>query len=110
MRERDLHKAVAVYLSLALPPGAWFTSIPGGNRGMTTTPGYASGTPDLLIIWNGIAQWIELKAERGRLSVAQKAMHLVLERAGSPVYTARSLAEVEQVLLGLGIVPKAKVA
>ena len=112
--ERQLQAAVCEYLSRALPADCWFTAIPGGNRGVTTTPGYVSGTPDILILWDAPGQditdvyWIELKAPKGRASVEQKLCHSELAKF-SAIAVCRSLDDVQETLIGWGIVLKATV-
>ena len=96
--ERALQKAVTDYLKLALPPEAFFSAIPGGDRQMTLTPGYVAGLPDVMIIYDGGPLFIELKAPKGRLSEAQEDVHAALRRAGSNVRVCRSVAEVEETL------------
>ena len=115
--ERALHRAVSNYLRLALPADCWFSSIPGGNRGMTTTPGYCVGCPDILILsqnrLGGIhppsVLWIELKSGRGRLSVEQRITASALCEIGCHFAECRSVEEVEETLIGFGIAPKASV-
>lgn len=114
--ERSLQVAVCQYLTHALPPGCWFTAIPGGNRGMTTTPGYVSGTPDILIVrslpeprWQCL-YWIELKAAKGRESIHQQNCRHSLEGIGCGVSLCRSVDDVEQTLLGWGITLRATVS
>ncbi len=106
--EQALQKTVAQFLgtkkNLALPADAvWFHPFNGGARSRVeaaiyTSLGVKPGVPDLIIIYRGRVVAIELKSEKGRLSPAQKAMHEQLMLAGATVYTATSLAQVEDFL------------
>lgn len=111
--ETHLQANVTFFLRLALPKDAWFTSIPGGNRGVTTTPGYTPGTPDMLILRGENGQvfpyWIELKAQRGVLSNAQRVVQGVLLDLGCCVATCKSVEQVERALLGWGFTLRATV-
>lgn len=89
--ERVFQKSVCQYLNVALPSGAWYSAIPGGNRSVTTTPGYRSGTPDLLIIYKGRSIFIELKAPRKSATKHQRDVHHELVLSGALVATVRDL-------------------
>lgn len=108
--ERQLQKAVAEYLGRALPAGAFFSSIPGGEGRATRTPGYAAGLPDMLIIWDGRPFFLELKSKRGRVSPAQHETMLALIRNYAPTTTVRSLEDIEDFARINGIPLRAKVA
>ena len=108
MTEESLHRAVAQYLDLALPPGVWWTTIPAGGGGRIRGAklkacGYKAGTPDILIVGTACPAFIELKTAKGRLSPAQKVCHAGLKDAHAWVAVCRSLAEVEGTLKGWGI-------
>jgi hypothetical protein len=109
MTEAQLHKAVADYLSAVLQPPTWWTTIGHGTYlgdqrsrairgGQMKRRGVKAGVPDICIIHDGIAKWIELKAEKGTLSDDQKACHEMLRRAGCWVLVCRSLSDVEATL------------
>jgi len=100
--EEALHRAVAHYLSLALLPPAWFTTIGHGGGGKVRggklkSMGLKAGTPDILIIHNR-AFWIELKTTKGRMSPEQRDVHEALVRAGACVAVCRSIPDVWRVL------------
>lgn len=106
--EAKFHVAVARYLNLALPPDAFWTTIPTGNLSLTQgarmkAKGYQRGTPDIVVIWGGKAMWIELKAPNGVVSDDQRAVGLRLIRAGAKCGLARDLGQVEQFLQQQGI-------
>lgn len=97
--EQKLQRQVAEYLSWALVPPAWFTSIPAGGGGemrgrILRGTGYRAGTPDLLIVYDGRAYFLELKSAKGVLSEIQRETHAVLKRAGCCVAVCRSLDDV----------------
>lgn len=108
--EQDLQIAVAQYLDLVLPLGAvWFHIPNAAKRGvvagmMNKKMGVKKGVPDILIFCFKRCAMIELKADKGRLSIAQIDMARALEVAGVPVYQARSIDEVALVLETEGFV------
>jgi hypothetical protein len=52
------------------------------------------GTPDLFVVLNGKAAWIEVKTETGKVSEAQEEMHTRLINMGQRVIIARSIDDV----------------
>jgi len=60
--------------------------------------GLKPGIPDVLIVWQGRAIFVEIKRPGGRLSPAQKAMHERITSAGAVVTTCHSVDEVEAFL------------
>jgi hypothetical protein len=98
--EEALHKAVARYLSIALPePDAWFTTFPLGGGGKAR----GGKLRDILVIYGGRSYWLELKAPKGRLTPNQIDCHYALTKAGSNVATCKSLADVYGALTVWGI-------
>lgn len=114
--EQQLHQAVARYLDLALPADSWWTTIPLGGGGrlrgaFLKSMGAKKGTPDILVIYRGRAQFIELKSDKGRLSVAQQDTVRQLNNAGcSPIGVCRSVEQVAIVLEVCGIPLRARIA
>ncbi len=101
--EQILQRQVAAYLSWALTPPAWFTSIPAGGGGemrgrILKGTGYKAGCPDLMILFDGRAHFIELKSAKGVLSEAQKQIHDELRAAQCPVEVCRSLDDVRALM------------
>src|SRR6185312_13501021 len=99
MREAQLHKEVADFLAVALRPPTFWTTFPAGGGGLVRgrqlkRAGLKAGFPDLLIIHEGKAFGIELKAPGKYLEPHQREMHAALLLAGMPVYTARSKEEI----------------
>jgi hypothetical protein len=116
MRERDLQAAVAMFLAHALPVDAVaHHSSNEGKRGWQAqrdfkSSGARAGWPDIEIMWQGRAYFIELKAPKKYPTPEQRAVHAQLKAAGCPVVTVRSLAEVEMTLRHWAIPVKGRVA
>lgn len=103
MTERQLHRACAEYLAWALKPPAWFSTFPAGGGGemrgkILRGLGLKPGVPDLLVVFRGVAHWIELKTTRGKVSADQVVCRADLEDAGCPVAIVRSLDELQATL------------
>jgi hypothetical protein len=98
MKEADLHRQVCDYLGLALLPPAWFTTFPADGATRRGRIGLKRGVPDILIVHEGRAYWIELKAARGKISHDQSSAMQAIESAGSRLYVCRSL---DDVIIGL---------
>lgn len=115
MTEEQIHRAVAQYLSSALPPPAFWTTFPAGGGGYARGAhlkalGLKAGFPDLLIIAAGKPYGIELKAPRKYAEPEQRALHAILRDAGCPVMVCRSPAEVEMTLRAWGVPVRGRVA
>jgi hypothetical protein len=114
--EDKLHTAVAKYLSAVIArPGVcsdlgviWMSIETRGKRSMregaaNKSRGCIAGCPDIDLYFAGRAFKIELKAEKGELSPAQRALHVELARARVPVLEARSVEAIAAVLDTWGI-------
>jgi hypothetical protein len=115
--EEQIQGAVCDFLDSALPADAvWFHPPNGGHRHAAVAAklkwlGVKPGIPDIVIVWRGRAIFIELKAQKGSLSEAQKAMQSRLVLSGAVVFeVARSVDEVEGFLKGVGIPLHARIA
>lgn len=119
--EQDFHISVAQYLDLALPPEYPWTTIGHGGGGKTRgailkAMGVKPGWPDIIILAPSISHvasrfiGLELKTSRGRLSPAQKDVHLNILYIGGFVHVCRTLAEVEGALLAEMIPLRAKMS
>lgn len=101
--EQRLHFAVAQFLEAALPWNVfWFHPANGGKRNLLEAVkfkrmGVKAGVPDLCFIEAGEVFFIELKA-KGALSKAQLEVIGQIGNAGSVVYVAHSVEEVEDIL------------
>ena len=95
--EQALQKAVVGHLQWRARPDVWFCAIPNGDArspiegAIFKGLGVVAGAPDLLIVRDGRASFLELKAQGGRLSEAQRECHERLRRAGAVVATATGL-------------------
>ena len=103
--ELSLHMRVAGLLKTMLAEPAWFTTFPAGaaptemRNKINASIGLRKGVPDILIVHQGIAHWLELKMPgKGRLSTAQTETHLALVAAGCKVATCESFEQVKATL------------
>lgn len=124
LSERDLHKQVAAYLDVSLPPDAPWTTIGHGAylgdetktvRGRKVPMralrakqlkdiGVKNGWPDIAILWKGRFIGIELKREAGGVvSEAQEEVHKRIILAGGVVTVFRSLDAVIDFLRVCGV-------
>lgn len=60
--------------------------------------GLLSGIPDLCVITNDKLFWIEMKAEKGRLSNSQKEVQKKMQELNQEVYTCFSFEEFKDLL------------
>jgi hypothetical protein len=92
--EAQIQRAVIEHLAWRARPGVWWTHIPlGGLRSKVEAAilrglGTARGTPDLLIVADGKAHFLELKSARSRVTSEQRACHGALRAAGATVAVA----------------------
>jgi hypothetical protein len=92
--EQAIQRALADHLRLRAAPGVfWFASEAGGYRSVVEANilkhcGVRRGIPDLLLIKGGKTFGLELKAEGGRLSDAQRLAHEEMRAAGADVAVA----------------------
>ena len=104
MTEFRLHAACKQFLDTALPADACWFHIPNSPRNKVAGAklkkmGMKAGMPDICIHYRGETLYVELKAPKGRLSPAQKAMQMQLARAGVRVMTeCRSVEALEAYL------------
>lgn len=106
--EQALHLAVASFLNVALPRDSFFFHVPNAavrslvEGGIFKRMATRAGVPDLIILYQGRAYAIELKADKGELSEAQIETHTAFARAGIPVAVCKSLEGVEEALRSWG--------
>ena len=97
--EAALQRSVIQHLTWRARPGVWFTHVPlGGLRSKIEGAilrglGTARGTPDLLIVADGEAHFLELKSASGRLTEVQRVVHERLRAAGAEVAVAHGIDE-----------------
>jgi len=111
-REGPIHRAILNLLDLVLPGDAIYHHSP--NELDMAGPeaarqiakarklGTKAGWPDIEIIWQGRAFFLEIKAD-SRQSDAQKDIQRDLARAGAPYVVVRSVTEAEAALKQWGI-------
>lgn len=107
-REHALQVAVAHMLQIVLDPErTWWTSIDHGvgrlgpaEAGIRKARGVKPGVPDIIVMF-GFTNMIgiELKIAGGRSSVPQIEVAAAWHRLGHPVFIARSLEEVQSILI-----------
>jgi hypothetical protein len=105
LREHPLHKQIADVFRLELAaPGrisrdgvVWFAvdiaNYGGTTPGLRTTRGVIAGIPDLFVLYRGTAHMIEVKAEDGLLSDAQRGVAAAVLGAGGHIGVARNADE-----------------
>ena len=106
--EQRFQQTVAAYLDRVLPPGVFWTAVGHGGGGrvrgaILKSMGLRAGTPDLIFLYRGQFLGLELKSAKGRVSPAQdKCAHLIINSGGTWA-SARTLDDVERVLVAFGI-------
>ena len=111
--EALFHRQVAIYLRVAVREPWFWTTFPAGGGGKTRGAqlkrmGLMAGMPDILIVGPNRLIGLELKTAVGRQSPDQKAVAARFERCGWPYLLARSLDDVEVLLMAAGIPLAAK--
>jgi len=107
-REWQLQRAIVAYLSKALPATAYFTSIDIGSAGsamqgqLRKARGVRPGIADVMIIYNSIVLWLEIKSGT-QLSEAQKLFRDSVSANGCWWSLARSPEDAEQACTLAGI-------
>jgi hypothetical protein len=107
-------RAYAVFLSKALPIDAYWTGLDMGRSRsshegqLRKLRGCKAGVPDFLIIWQGIALWLECKAGSA-LSPAQKITREALLANGHQWALVRSMDDIELACLAARIPLRASV-
>lgn len=111
--ERALQIRVATMLRWMLPPDVFHSAVGHGGGGerrgqILKRMGVVAGVPDYMILWRGRVIFLEMKAGKGSLSLAQKAVHEAIVLAGGVVKTCRTEDEVVSFLETLQIPLQAK--
>jgi hypothetical protein len=114
--ELDIQKAVMAYLKIALPRDAFCTAFPaeggagGFRRGQRMkAAGLVPGVPDIIIVWNGWAFFLEVKTPVGRVSRKQALCHNLLVKAGAKVGVCRGIDDVDGMLECWGVPLRASI-
>lgn len=107
--EDQLQAAVVLHMTVrALPGVVWFHVPNGGSRtaaeaGRFKALGVKAGVPDLLALRAGQLFALELKAQGGRVSDAQREMLAALKAAGAEAAVAWGLDEALEILERWGV-------
>jgi hypothetical protein len=107
--EQAIQRAVVQHLQArAAPQTYWFHVPNGGSRrpiegAMLKALGVRAGVPDMLLICNGRTYGLELKAENGRVTDAQRLAHEEMRAAGAAVAVAVGVDEALDVLRQWGL-------
>lgn len=103
-REDNLQAAIVAYLRAVLPD-AKVAAIPNGGArtpvegAIFKRTGVLAGMPDLVVILNGgRVAWLEVKADKGRLSDAQSTLGIWLAGRGHLWACVRSVEQVRECL------------
>jgi hypothetical protein len=110
VRETPIHMALVQHLQVRARPGVFWCHVPNGEYRARVTAailrgmGVKAGVPDLMLVSQGRAYFLELKREGGKLSTEQKVVHAELRRAGAVVDTAYGLDEALDVLEAWGLI------
>ncbi len=109
LTERDLQIQVVQHLQWALPEDALVFHVPnGGSRNKLEAinlkrMGTVAGIPDLVVLHDERAFFIEMKLGKGKLSEAQSFIISRIKRARCKVSLCRSMEDVENFLSECGI-------
>ena len=98
MTEAQLQKQICMYLAVALKKTAWFSTFPADRASSRGKIGLKLGVPDILIIHDGRAYWLEIKLPGKKVRDTQAETHLSLMFAGSPVEVVYELIDVVRAL------------
>ncbi len=107
--EELLQRSVVAYLLVTKPQCLWYHPPNGGGRsraeaGIFKAMGTKAGVPDLAIVLpEGQAAFIELKAEGRRLSPAQIQFRATAEGLGAQYAVCYSIDEVKDALTAWGV-------
>ena len=101
--EQQLQRSLVQHLTLRAVPGVWWCHVPNGGArtaiegAIFRSLGVQAGAPDLILIREGQAHGLELKADGGRLTPAQADCHQRMRAAGARIAVARGIdAAIEQ--------------
>jgi hypothetical protein len=110
--EARLQKTILQHLKIAgVPDLIYFHPANEGRRSVVTGAhlkalGMLPGVADLVIIRDGKAHFMEVKAEKGRLSDAQKEFAVLAVKAGAEWAVVHSIAEAITVLRDWQVIRK----
>jgi hypothetical protein len=113
--EEKLQGSLIDFLRRAMPTGIVFHPANGGHRDKRVAAklkwqGVLAGIPDIIVLIDGRAFGMEVKAPNGRLSDAQEGIAALFERNAIPWAEIRSLEQAEAFLTKHGVPLMARVA
>jgi hypothetical protein len=115
VRETPLHQGIADVFTIEIARAGkvsrfgvvWWSvdmaAYTGTAPGIRTSRGCIAGVPDIVLIWKGLAFFIEVKAEDGVVSLPQQSVATAVLIAGAQWGTARDSTEALQLLDAWGI-------
>jgi hypothetical protein len=112
LSEQEIHAALWQHLQWRAAPGAFAFHVPnGGARSKAEASilaglGVVAGVPDLIVCKDGRFYALELKADGGKLSPAQRGTHERMRAAGATIATSYGLDEALRQLEDWGILRK----
>ena len=107
--EHNIHVEIKNFLDKKLPVDSFFFAIPNAghrfrNEAMRLkSEGMKAGIPDICINYSGMAFYIEVKTDNGKLSESQKIVHKKLLNSGCKVSICRSVEETKLTLINWNI-------
>jgi hypothetical protein len=107
--EQDLQRAVFAHIAARAVPGVFAFHVPNGGArrpieaAILKGLGVRAGTPDVILIHQGRAYGLELKAEGGRASPKQRETIAAMEAAGASCCVAEGLDRALAVLQQWGL-------
>jgi len=108
MEESIIQQQICNYLSAV---GVFYFSVPNehynisfAQRTTLQKMGLVSGMPDLCILHNGTAYFLEVKNETGKPSKQQLLIHNILTEKNFKVAIVRSVEDVQKIIKEWGIV------
>lgn len=102
LTERKIHRSVIEWMKQVRTADWFFFHVP--NEGLRSPKtgkffkllGMVPGIPDLVIVFDAQAFFIELKKEGGKVTETQDDCHERLKRAGARVAVCRSIEDVRE--------------
>ena len=114
--EQDMQGALCRYLDRTLPKDCFYFSCPNGGwrspieAAIFKGQGVKAGVPDLIFAYQGRMYALEMKSEKGTLTISQRGVHEQLRIAGVRVEVARSFEEAIERLREFGIPVAGRIA
>lgn len=116
IREADIQRAIVDYLR-AVAPDVFLFAVPNasvrarGGRAGNAVAGLTRGIPDIcLVLPDGRAAFIEVKAEKGKLSEYQQDILRTFAARAIPFAICRSSLDVAEALRGWGVMVRERAA